>query len=227
LAEWRKLVCAAMVAVLPASLIAQDFGRAMLRSTGGAWLNGKPAPNSSAIFPHDLIQTRPESTAKVDIDGSTVTIQPDTLVQFEGDELVLDHGSLQVKSARGMKVRVNCMTVVPLTQEWTRYDVIDASGKMMVAAYENDVKIQHRHVASQRASQRSQEGRSSDVRVHRGEQVTRDERCGVKANPAQMLDAKGAMLNSPWAKGTGIVAVGVLTCWAICLGNEPVSPVKP
>ena len=144
MAEWRKLVCGAMVIVLPASLIAQDFGRAMLHSDGGTWLNGKPAPNSSALFPHDLVQTRPESTAKVDIDGSTVTIQPDTLVQFEGDELVLDHGSLQLNSARGMRVRVNCMTVVPLTQEWTRYAVIDAGGKVRVAAYENDVKIHYR-----------------------------------------------------------------------------------
>ena len=75
-----------------------------------AWLNGKPAPNSSAIFPHDLVQTRKESTAKIDVDGSTVTIQPGTMVQFEGDELFLDHGSLQVNSARGMRVRVNCMT---------------------------------------------------------------------------------------------------------------------
>lgn len=223
MAEWRKLVCGAMVMVLPASLIAQDFGRAMLHSDGGAWLNGKPAPNSSAIFPHDLVQTRPESTAKVDIDGSTVTIQPDTLVQFEGDELVLDHGSLQLNSARGMRVRVNCMTVVPLTQEWTRYTVIDAGGKVVVAAYENDVKIHYRHVASQR----SKDTGSPDVTVHRGEQVTRDERCGARAKPAQILDANGAILNSTWARGTGIVAISVLTCWALCRGNEPVSPEKP
>ena len=223
MAEWRKLVCGAMVMVLPASLIAQDFGRAMLHSDGGVWLNGKPAPNSSAIFPHDLVQTRPESTAKVDIDGSTVTIQPDTLVQFEGDELVLDHGSLQLNSARGMRVRVNCMTVVPLTQEWTRYTVIDAGGKVVVAAYENDVKIHYRHVASQR----SKDTGSPDVTVHRGEQVTRDERCGARAKPAQILDANGAILNSTWARGTGIVAISVLTCWALCRGNEPVSPEKP
>jgi hypothetical protein len=223
LAEWRKLVCAAMVAVLPASLIAQDFGRAMLHTDGGTWLNGKPAPHSSAIFPHDFVQTPQESTAKVDIDGSTVTIQPGTLVQFEEDELVLDHGTLQVNSARGMKVRVHCVTIVPLTQEWTRYDVIEAGGKVMVAAYENDVKIHIREVAAQRSKYHG----SADVTVHRGEQITRDERCGAKAKPAQMVDAKGAILNSPWAKGTGIAAVGVITCWALCRGNEPVSPDRP
>ena len=195
----------------------------MLHSDGGAWLNGKPAPNSSAIFPNDLIQTRKESTAKIDVDGSTITIQPGTMVQFGEDELFLDSGSLQVNSARGMRVRVNCMTVIPLTQEWTRYDVIVADGKLMVVAYENDVRIHYRRVAARQ----SKDAGFSDVTVHRGEQVTRDDRCGAEYKPAQALDAKGAILNSPWAKGAGITAIGVLTCWALCRQDEPVSPAKP
>jgi hypothetical protein len=218
----RKLVCGTFIFVLAASLMAQELGRAMLHSDGGAWLNGKPAPNSSAIFPHDLVQTRNESTAKIDVEGSTVTIQPDTLVQYEGDELVLDHGSLQLNSGRGMKVRVNCVTVIPLTQERTRYDVIEATGKVMVVARDNDVKIHYRGVAARQ----SKGARAADLTVHRGEQVSPDERCSAESQPAA-LDARGAILNSPWARGTGIVAVGVLTCWALCRGDEPVSPDKP
>ena len=228
LAKGRKLVCGAMIvvlmiAVLSTSLPGQNLGRAMLHSDGGAWLNGKPAPNSSAIFPNDLIQTRKESTAKIDMDGSTITIQPGTMVQFGEDELFLDSGSLQVNSARGMRVRVNCMTVIPLTQEWTRYDVIVADGKLMVVAYENDVRIHYRRVAARQ----SKDAGFSDVTVHRGEQVTRDDRCRAEYKPAQALDAKGAILNSPWAKGAGITAIGVLTCWALCRQDEPVSPAKP
>lgn len=227
LAEWRKLICGAMIVIaitviLPASLLGQDFGRAMLHSDGGAWLNGKPAPNSSAIFPHDLIETRKESNAKIDIDGSTVTIRPGTLVQFEGDELVLDHGGLQLNSARAMRVRVNCMTVIPITQDWTRFDVMDANGNLTVAAYDNDVKIHYQETAVRQ----SKHAASPDVTVHRGEQITRDERCRAGSQPAP-VDAKGAILNSPWARGTGIVAIGILTCWALCRGDEPVSPAKP
>jgi hypothetical protein len=194
----------------------------MLHSDGGAWLNGKPAPNSSAIFPHDLLQTRNESTAKIDVDGSTVTIQPGTLVQHEGDELVLDHGSLQLNSARGMRVRVNCMTMIPRTQERTRYDVIEASGKVMVVARDNDVRIHYERVAALQ----SKDAGSSDVTVHRSEQVTRDERCRAESQPAP-FDAKEALLNSPWARGTGVAAISILTCWALCRGDEPVSPDKP
>jgi hypothetical protein len=220
--KWRKLVCGTLISVLAASLMAQDLGRAMLHNDGGAWLNGKPAPDSSAIFPHDLVQTRNESTAKIDVDGSTVTIEPGTLMQYDGDELFLDHGSLQLNSARGMRVRVNCMTIIPLTQERTRYDVIEAAGKVMVVARDNDVRIHYRRVAARQPKNAG----SSDVTVHRSEQVTRDERCGAESQPAA-FDGNGAILNSPWARVAGVAAISVLTCWALCRGDEPVSPDKP
>jgi hypothetical protein len=220
--EWRNLVCGAMIVILPASAMAQDLGRAMLHSDGGVWLNGNPAPNSTAIFLHDLVQTPKGRTAKIDAQGSTITIQPATRVQFEEEELFLDSGSLQVNSARGMRVRVNCMTVIPPAQGWTRYDVGDADGKLTVVAYESDVKIHYRRVAPHQAKDTG----TSDVIVHRGEHVVRDGRCQAGSQPAP-LDAKGALLNSPWAIGAGIVAIGALTCFAFCREPEPVSPDTP
>ncbi|MGA9259370.1 MAG: hypothetical protein WBV98_22435, partial [Candidatus Sulfotelmatobacter sp.] len=201
------------------SLMAQNSARAMLHDDGGVWLNGSPAPNSSAIFLHDLVQTQKGNWAKIDADGSTVTAQPETIVQFEGDELVLDHGSLQLNTSRGMKVRVNCITVIPLTQDWNRYDVTDVDGRVVVVAHQNDVRIHYQGAATRLSKQ----ARSSDVTVHQGEQVTREERCGAPARPAE---ATGTTLNSIWAKGAGIAAVGILTCWALCRGDEPVSPSK-
>jgi hypothetical protein len=231
LCEWRNLVCGAMVFILPASLMAQDSARAMLHADGGVWLNGNPAPNSSAIFLHDVIQTQTTTSAKIDTDGSTATVQPETIVQFEEDELVLDHGGLQVNTSRGLRVRVNCMTVIPvnagtaapLSQDWTRYDVVDVDGKVQVEAYQNDVKIHYRSVTTRGAKQ----GQSLDVLVHQGEKVTREERCGAAARPADVINARGAILNSVWAKGAGLATIGILTCWALCRGDDPVSPSKP
>ncbi|MGA7320494.1 MAG: hypothetical protein WBW98_08280 [Candidatus Sulfotelmatobacter sp.] len=217
--QWRKLVCGVMIVILPTSLMAQNSARAMLHDDGGVWLNGSPAPNSSAIFLHDLVQTQKGNWAKIDADGSTVTVQPETIVQFEGDELILDHGSLQLNTSRGMKVRVNCITVIPLTQDWNRYDVTDVDGRVVVVAHQNDVRIHYQGAATRLSKQ----ARSSDVTVHQGEQVTREERCGAPARPAE---ATGTTLNSIWAKGAGIAAVGILTCWALCRGDEPVSPSK-
>jgi ribosomal protein L32E len=203
--------------------MAQASGGAMLHGDGGVWLNGNPAPNSSAIFPHDVVQTSKEHAVKIDADGSTVTVQADTMAQFDGDELVLDHGSLQLNTARAVRVRVNCMSVIPLSQEWTRYDVIDGDGKMQVVAYQNDVKIHYQRAAARR----SKPVGLSDVTVHQGEQVTREERCGTAARPAEIVTVKGAILNSTWAKGAGLTVIGVLTCWALCRGDEPISPDKP
>lgn len=217
LLEWRKLFCGIMIVILPISLMAQDSARAMLHDDGGVWLNGNPAPNSSAIFLHDLVQTQKGNWAKIDADGSTVMVQPDTIVQFEEDELVLDHGGLQLNTSRGMRVRVNCLTVIPLTQEWTRYDVIDVDGRVMVEAHQNDVKIHY-----QGAPARLSKTAFSDVTVHQGEQVTREERCGAPPKPIQ-----GPLLDSPWAIGAGTAVIGVVTCWALCRGGAPVSPSKP
>jgi hypothetical protein len=219
---WRKLVCGLIIVILPTLVLTQDSTRAMLHNDGGVWLNGNPAPNSSAIFLHDLVQTQKSNWAKIDAKGSTATVQPDTIVQFEGDELVLEHGGVQMNTSLGMKVRVNCITVIPLTQDLSRYEVIDVDGKVRVAAHQSDVKIHYRLAATRLSKQ----ARSSDVTVHQGEQVTREERCGAPAKPAAELSAAGPILSSPWAIGIGGAAVIAVTCWALCRGDEPVSAAK-
>jgi len=225
LLEWRNLVCGVICGVTimigPASLWAQTTGGALLYSEGGTWLNGNPAPDTSAIFPDAVIQTQKGHTAKIDANGSTVMIQPETIVQFEGDELVLDHGWLQLNTARQMKVRINCVTVVPLTPDRTQYDVTDIDGKIKVVAYKNDVKIHST------ATRRSKQSVSSDFIVHEGEQSTRGDQCGVTVRPSEVVDAKGAILNSRWAKSAAGVVVGTLICLGLCHNDDPVSPSKP
>jgi hypothetical protein len=221
LLEWRNLVCGVMI-VLGHSSLAQTTGRALLHSEGGTWLNGNPAPEASAIFPHDVIQTQQGHSASIDADGSTVTVQPDTFVQFEGDELVLDHGALQLNTARQMRVRVNCITVKPVTADRTQYDVTDIDGKIKVAASKNDVKIHYAGAATRKSKQAA-----SDVIVREGEQSTREERCGAPVKTNETVAAKGAILDSPWAKAAGIAAGGIVACVGLCHPDEPVSPSKP
>jgi len=206
-----------MLVILPESLMAQD-PRAMLHNDGGVWLNTNPAPSSSAIFVHDLIRTQKDNTGKIDAAGTTVTVEPETIVQYEGDELFLDHGHLQVNTWQGMKVRVDCLTVIPPPHEWARYDVIDVDGKVLVLAYQNDVKIHYRGTAAWR----SKHAEFSDVTVYQGGQATREERCGAAA---QTVAARGPLLSSPWVKVAGIAAVGLI-CLGLCRIDSPV-PVSP
>ncbi|MGA9807439.1 MAG: hypothetical protein WA350_07335 [Candidatus Sulfotelmatobacter sp.] len=118
--KWRNLVCRMMIVIVPSSLIAQGTGRALLHSDGGTWLNGDPAPETSAIFPDSLVQTQQGYSARIDAEGSSVQVRPETVVQFQGDELTLDHGRLQLDTAREMKVIIGCITVSPITSDRTQ-----------------------------------------------------------------------------------------------------------
>jgi hypothetical protein len=221
LGQWRNFVCGVMVVVLPTSLIAQDAARAMLHNDGGAWVNGNPAPESSTIFANDLVRTQKENGARIDAEGSTVTIERETIVQFEGDELVLEHGTVQVNTFRGMRVRVNCVTVSPPAQEWARYDVTDVDGRVLVLAHQNDVKIHY----SGPVTWRSKHIELTDVTVHQGEQATHDDRCGEAPKPPG--DANRPFLDSPWAIGAGGAVIIGVTCWALCRSGKPLSPHTP
>jgi hypothetical protein len=154
-------------------------------------------------------------------------VQPETVVQFSGDELVLelilDHGGLQVDTSRGTKVRVNCITVSPLAQAWTRYDVTDVDGTVTVAAQENSVLIHYEGAAIRQSKQAA----FADVTVHQGEQATRDEKCGASARTGDVVNGKVAILNNVWTVRAGVVAIGIITCWALCRGDDPLSPDKP
>jgi hypothetical protein len=194
----------------------------MLHHDGGTYLNDTPVPDSTAILPDSLVQTLKGHSARIDVEGSAIEIAPETVTQFAGNLLVLTHGSLQLDTSRGMAVVVGCVTVRPVTSSRTRYDVTDLDGKVKVSVYADDVTIHYQHTP-----RGAKKGAASDVTVHQGEQTTRDEKCGAAARPAQIVPAKGPLLNSRYAVDAGIVAIA-LTCLKICRsGDDPISPAKP
>jgi hypothetical protein len=215
-----------MIAILPVSLFGQD-NAAMLRSNGvGVSVNKASVPASIALFPKDLVETQKQSVARLEATGSSADISPETIVQFDGDELVLDHGSLSVNTSRGLRVRVGCLTVTPVNDaEWTHYDVTDLDGKVTVSALKLDVYINARSRNPQQAKQSSHSNR---VIVREGERKSREEKCGAAyLDNIDGIAAKGAILNSPWAVGAGAIGVGVLMCFGLCHDDDPMSPTKP
>jgi len=214
-----------MIVILPVSLWADDTAAAILRTSGGVLVNKSPAQASTALFPDDLIETPDKVAARIEAAGSTADINPQTVLQFEGNELVLDHGSLSVNTSRGLRVRVGCVLITPVNDDWTHYDVTDLDGKVTVSALKNDVNIDSRSTNARSAKQ----GAHSDrVTVREGETKSREEKCGAPIEKdSREFAGRGAFLNSPWAKGAGMVGVGVLTCWALCRGDDPISPAKP
>jgi hypothetical protein len=177
-----------MIVILPVSLLAQDTTAAILRSNGiGVQVNRSPAPASSALFSGDEIETQKNSAARIDASGSAADLNPETMVQFEVNELVLEHGSLSVNTSRGLRVKVGCLMVTPATDaEWTHYDVVDLDGKVRVSALKNDVYI---NASSNNPKQAKQSGHSDRVIVREGEQSRAKKSVGPPTSKAPLPEA--------------------------------------
>ena len=180
---------------------------------------------SAAVFDNDLIQTDKASPARIQMTGSAATVDPETVLQFESEELALDHGSLSVYTSVGLRVRVGCITISPVNpSSETLYEVTDRDGKVTVHASRSDVYIDAKEEQAKRIG-----GSSSSKRdiVRQGEQKAREEKCAGAATSAQQTPGLGAVLNTPWAVMIGGGAAAVLTCWSLCRDDDPISPWKP
>ncbi|HEY1261942.1 MAG TPA: hypothetical protein VGF06_00375 [Terriglobales bacterium] len=208
----RKIACWMMVFVYPVTLLAADSGAAMLHVRGTTWLNGSAVPQSSAVFPGDLIQTRPDAVANINAAGSSVAILSDSLVKFEGSGLWLDHGALAVATSKRLKAHSGQISVAPASDSWTEFQMSQADGKVQIVARKGDLLITDDSGTSTLAP---------------GQQTTRyaasDSQKGGGAAPA----GGGGVLDSPYVMYGGIAAAGALLTWVLVQDGKPFSPSNP
>jgi hypothetical protein len=218
----RNLVSWMMIILFPLSLMAADTGSAILRSSGGVWVNGAEVADSTALFSGDSIETKPGFIANLDAEGSSVLIQGESIVKFQGGFLTLEHGSVAVGTSTSMSVQVNCLRVEPISSDRTQYEVTDLSGTVQVVARKNDVRIQQIGGLGKPSPDAN-----SAQSVHEGQKATRDESavCGAPA-PQEA----GHPLNTKWLEIGGGAAAGVIVlCLLVCRGKSSpsVSPSQP
>src|SRR5215472_9344176 len=206
----RSFLCWTMAVILPSSIAAQSMpeqsASAILHTDGGVWVNGYEAHDSSAIFPGDLVETKPNASANLVLDGSTVLLAPETVGKFQGDSFELDHGVVSVVTTKSFKVHVNCIRVVPAANEWTQYVVSDLNGSVQVSAKKLDVTVMHEQGVGKPTVEGA--GSQSDT-VHEGEQKTFDESeiCGARSRPTSAASG----ISPKWiAAGGG--GAGLLIC---------------
>ena len=123
-------------------MLAGETASAMLYTNGAAWLNGSEVPKSAAVFTGDLLQTKPNSTASIQANGSNVMVLSDTLVKFEGPAVELEHGAVRVTTSRGLATRAGDVTVKPASDSWTEFQVTDVNGQVQIAANKGDLTVQ-------------------------------------------------------------------------------------
>jgi hypothetical protein len=216
----RKSVCWLMVGLTPISLLAQAPS-AIVHTQGGVWVNGYEAKDASAVFSGDVIETKPDFSATLNLEGTSVLVQPESVVKFQGDAVELDHGAVSVESSRSFKVLVHCITVIPVANEWTQYDVVDLNGSVQVTARTKDVNVKWAHGDAKKSVENATEQQGS---VHQGEQkkYSESELCGVPLRPNAL-----ALPNPKWI-AAGAVAAGIgIWCALNCGGKPPVSNSKP
>jgi hypothetical protein len=219
-------VSLALLGILPVSLTAQESAAAMLRNSGsGVYVNGNPVPVSIALFPHDMIETNKDGVARIEFAGSTVDIAPQTMVEFDSDQIVLDHGGVSVDTSRGLRVRVGCVTVVPVSDMVrTHYQVVDDNGNVTDSSLTSDTYLD---AQSKNPKTLKQSERPRREIVREGEQKSREDKCGGGYKNGSPPHATGPWLNSPWAIPFWVIPPA-LTCWVLCFhDSNPVSPSKP
>ncbi len=213
-----RILSCIMAVLLPASLFAADSGAAMLYGNGPTWLNGSSLPKSSAVFSGDLVQTAPGSVAKINASGSSLMVLSDSLVQYEGSAVNLDHGSVTVSTSKAMATRAGDVAVIPTASVWTQFDVTSVNGKVQIVARKGDLTI---------------DDGTGTTTLAQGQQTTRDSEPAQDNNNKKKKKRKaggavpgaaGGALDSPLAIGIGGGAVVGLATWVLLQGGEPVSP---
>jgi hypothetical protein len=223
MAAFRKLVSCVLLLMMPGSLMAADSGVAMLYADGAAWLNGSHVPKSSAIFAGDLVQTRSDSAANIHAPGSSVTVLGDSLVQFEGASLKVEHGGVSVSTSKGLATTAGDVKVAPASNAWTEFNVTDTDGTVRIAARKGDLFITDDNgtvtLAQGQETTRDEQTQQTDNSNNK----KKDKKRAAGAAPA----AGGGALSSPIAVGVGAAAVVGVTTWVLLQGSNPVSPSQP
>ena len=220
MSAFRKMVSCVLLLVFPASLFAADSGAAMLYATGAAWVNGSHVPNASAIFAGDLVQTRSDAAANINAPGSSITVLGDSLVQFDGASLKVEHGGVAISTSKGVAASAGDVKVAPASNSWTEFNMTDVDGTVKIAARKGDLSITDDNgtttLAQGQETTRDEQSDQSDSKK-------KNKKRGTGAAPA----AGGGILDSPLAIGIGGAAIVGVTAWVLIRNDNPVSPSEP
>jgi ferric-dicitrate binding protein FerR (iron transport regulator) len=214
---FRSAVCCLLACLLPVYMLGEETASAMLYTAGSAWLNGSAVPKSAAVYSGDLLQTRSDSTANIQANGSSVMVMADSLVKFEGPAVELEHGGVRVTTSKALAAHAGDVTIKPAGNSWTEFQVVDVDGRVQIAANKGDVTVQ------------DDQGTTT---VSQGQQTTRDdtsttEKKKKRKKSGAAAPGQGGLMSSPWVVygATGIIVGGGI--WVLLQHNPPASPSCP
>ena len=222
----RKMVSCVLLFLFPGAMFAADSNAAMLYTNGPAWVNGAHVPRaSSSIFAGDLLQTRSDSVANINEPGSSITVLSDSLVQFQGSSVAIEHGGVTVSTSRGIGTTAGDVKVLPASYAWTEFNVTDVDGNVRIAARKGDLLItdgkETTTLAQGQETTKAESSGDNDNDTKEGKKKNKKRAAGAAPG------ASGGALSSPLAVGLGAGAVIGVTTWVLLKNDNPASPTKP
>lgn len=211
----RRFVCWGILAITPASLMAADEAAAVVYCKGTVWLNGNPMPDSSAILSGDMLQTTKDSVATISETGSSVIVQPESVVKFASSNLSLQQGSISVGTSNALVTSTAMATITPASSTWTEYEVTNVNGMVDVLARKGNLSVNC--------------GKDSAA-ISDGMEVIGDAsgKCRRRRRSGAYPPAEGNILNSPYLKYIGAAAGGGTLIWLLWPHpKQPVSASQP
>lgn len=204
-----------VVLLTSAALFAQGAGTAVLFGTGSVYLNGAQITNSSAVTPGDVIQTRENGAANINAPGSSVVVESNSIVRYQGEGFALDRGNISVATGNGVSVLARDFKITPASGGWTEFYVTRSNGSIGIIARKNPITVSCG---------------ASSISVKEGQQISRDDaaNCGLlsKGNGAPPA-AKGPLITQDRAEWGAIGAGALLAGWALIQSDNPMSPHSP
>jgi len=222
---FRRMASCVLLVLFPCSMFAADSNAAMIYINGAAYVNDARVPRpSAAIFSGDLLQTRPHSVANINEPGSSITVLGDSLVQFEGTSVDIQHGGVTVATSKSIAATAGDVKVTPTSSAWTEFNVVDTDGTVRIAARKGDLLIDDgKDVVTLAQGQET----TRDETNPDATQTTKKKRSRKQAPGGATPAAGGGALSSPIAIGVGAGAIIGVTTWVLIKNDSPASPSKP
>jgi hypothetical protein len=235
---FRRMASCVLLLIFPAASLAADPGAAMLYAHGAAWLNGAHVPASSAIFTGDLLQTRSDSAAHINAPGSSITVIGDSLVQFQGSSVKVEHGGVAIATSKRKATTAGGVLVAPASNAWTEFNVVDTDGTVKIAARKGDLTVtdnqgsvtlaQGQETTREEQTDQASQAPNPSGDHPSGDQSTDDSKKKKKKRAAGAAPAAGGgLLNSTAAIAAGAAAITGVTVWVLTRSDNPVSPSTP
>jgi hypothetical protein len=193
----------------------------MVYSNGPAFLNGSSVPKSSAIFSGDLVQTTADSVAKINALGTSLMVLSDSLVEFEGNAVKLEHGGVSVSTSKGMATHAGEITVIPVGSVWTQFDVRNLDGQIRITAQKGDLTVSDGAGTTTLA-----QGQQTTLQGSQESSQPAEKKKKKKNGGGAVPGAAGGALDSPLAVGIGAGTVAGLGIWVFLQDGDPVSPTR-